>query len=83
MVKETARRSTPDDVTGADEQRPSYVIDSANTTLATPLPPRKQMARNRARPDRGGPMSTQLALPDAMGRRPYRWRGFPAVTFQP
>ena len=40
MVNGTAQRSTPDDVTGADEQRPSYVIDSANTTVATQIPPR-------------------------------------------
>ena len=34
------RHSTPDDVTGADDQRPSYVINRANKTAASPLPPR-------------------------------------------
>ena len=36
----SAPHTTPDDVTGVDEHRPSYVIDSANTTVSTPLSPR-------------------------------------------
>ena len=69
--------------TGADDQRPSYVINCAKKTAATPLPPRQRIARNRARPDRGGPTSIPLTPLDVPGHRPRRRRNPHAVPFHP
>ena len=81
MASRAARRSTPDDVTGADDQSMSYVINCANKTAALQLPPRPRMTCNRARPDRRSPTSIPLTPLDVPEHRPRRRLNSHAVPF--